>query len=107
MVVDNLVLDHVELTQVVIVAVHLLIAGWVEGIILICNGSTFWLQQGLKKRQCLYVPSAESSLKLSIFISLYTNISSGCLLRALREQSDFIIPWDPKILCLVGMLKHS
>ena len=88
MVIDNLLCDHVGLPKVVIVAVNQAnyFAVWVEGIILICNGSTFWLQQGLKKRQCLYVPSAESSLKLSIFISLYTNISSGCLLRALKEQ---------------------
>ena len=88
MVIDNLLCDHVGLPKVVIVAVNQAnyFAVWVEGIILICNGSTFWLQQGLKKRQCLYVPLAESSLKLSIFISLYTNISSGCLLRALKEQ---------------------
>ena len=35
-VVDNLLLDHVGLPQVVIVAVHLVIlfAGWVKGIIL-------------------------------------------------------------------------
>ena len=35
-VVDNLLLDHVELPQVVIVAVHRVIffAGWVDGIIL-------------------------------------------------------------------------
>ena len=36
LVVDNLLLEHVGLPQVVIVAVHLVIffAGWVEGIIL-------------------------------------------------------------------------
>ena len=34
LVVDNLLLDHVGLPQVVIVAVHLVIFGWVEGIIL-------------------------------------------------------------------------
>ena len=35
-VVDNLLLDHIELPQVVVVAVHLVIlfAGWVKGIIL-------------------------------------------------------------------------
>ena len=36
LVVDNLLLEHVGLPQVVIVAVHLVIflAGWVEGVIL-------------------------------------------------------------------------
>ena len=33
-VVDNLLLDHVGLPHVVIVAVHLAIAGWIKGIIL-------------------------------------------------------------------------
>ena len=91
MVIDNLLCDHVGLPKVVIVAVNQAnyFAVWVEGIILICNVSTFGLRQGLKKRQCMYVrPFGRKLLKLSIFISLNTNITSGCLLKEQPEHSE-------------------